>query len=70
MQQKQELVSKREKPEWEDTITNRMLHWNYTEGQKEELQKAFEAKIPKAVIMEYFYPDVNVVEMRDRFYNA
>ncbi|MCQ4756932.1 MAG: type IV secretory system conjugative DNA transfer family protein [Anaerostipes sp.] len=70
VQQKQELVSKREKPEWEDTITNRMLHWNYTEGQKEELQKAFEAKIPKAVIMEYFYPDVNVVEMRDRFYNA
>lgn len=25
----------REKPKWEDTITNRMLHWSYTPEQKE-----------------------------------
>ncbi len=63
-QLKPEAVIRREKPDWEDTITNRMLHWNYTEGQKEELQKAFEAKISKSVIMEYFYPDVSVEKMR------
>lgn len=70
VQVKPESLPRREKPKWEDTLTNRVLHWNYTEGQKEKLQKAVAAKIPKSVIMEYFYPDVNVVEMRDRFYNA
>lgn len=65
VQHKTEFVSKREKPEWEDTLTNRMLHWNYTEGQKEELQKAVAAKIPKSVIMKYFYPDVSVDRMRE-----
>ena len=64
VKQKTESAPIRKKPEWEDTLTNRMLHWNYTEGQKEELQKAVAAKIPKAVIMEYFYPDVSVEEMR------
>ena len=28
VQTKQESVSKRKKSEWEDTLTNRMLHWN------------------------------------------
>ena len=32
----------REKPKWEDTITNRMLHWSYTPEQKEEVKKANE----------------------------
>ena len=30
----------REKPKWEDTITNRMLHWPYTPEQKEEDRKS------------------------------
>ena len=55
----------REKPQWEDTLTNRMLHWNYTEGQQEELHKAIAEKVPKEVIMQYFYPDVSVEEMRE-----
>ena len=29
----------REKPKWEDTITNRMLHWSYTPEQKKEVKK-------------------------------
>lgn len=65
VQVKPAALPRREKPEWEDTLTNRMLHWNYTEGQKEELQKAVAAKIPKSVIMEYFYPDVSVEQMRE-----
>ena len=29
VKQKPESAPIREKPEWEDTLTNRMLHWNY-----------------------------------------
>lgn len=68
VQVKPESLPRREEPKWEDTLTNRVLHRNYTEGQKEKLQKAVVAKIP--IIMEYFYPDVSVEEMRDRFYNV
>ena len=50
----------REKPKWEDTITNRMLHWSYTPEQKEEVKKALAAGVPKATILTYFYPEVSV----------
>ena len=53
----------REKPEWEDTITNRMLHWSYTPEQKEEVKKALAAGVPKATILTYFYPEVTVEKM-------
>ena len=43
----------REKPKWEDTITNRMLHWSYTPEQKEEVKKALAAGVPKATILTY-----------------
>ena len=53
----------REKPKWEDTITNRMLHWSYTAEQKEEVKKALAAGVPKATILTYFYPEVTVEKM-------
>ena len=53
----------REKPKWEDTITNRMLHWSYTLEQKEEVKKALAAGVPKATILTYFYPEVTVEKM-------
>ena len=53
----------REKPKWEDTITNRMLHWSYTPEQKEEVKKALAAGVPKATILTYFYPEVTVERM-------
>ena len=53
----------REKPKWEDTITNRMLHWSYTPEQKEELKMALAAGVPKATILTYFYPEVTVEKM-------
>ena len=52
------------KPKWEDTITNRMLHWSYTPEQKEEVKKALAAGVPKATILTYFYPEVSVEKMR------
>ena len=54
----------REKPKWEDTITNRMLHWSYTPEQKEEVKKALAAGVPKATILTYFYPEVTVEKKR------
>lgn len=53
----------REKPKWEDTITNRMLHWSYTPEQKEEVKKALAAGVPKATILTYFYPEGSVEKM-------
>lgn len=58
------IIVKREKPEWEDTISNRILHWNYTEYQRAELRRAMTEKVPKNVIMQYFYPDVSVEQMK------
>ena len=55
--------SEREKPKWEDTITNRMLHWSYTPEQKEEVKKALDAGVPKSTILTYFYPEVTVEKM-------
>ena len=53
----------RGKPKWEDTITNRMLHWSYTPEQKEEVKKALAAEVPKVTILTYFYPEVTVERM-------
>ena len=53
----------REKPKWEDTITNQMLHWSYTPEQKEGVKKALAAGVPKATILTYFYPEVSVEKM-------
>lgn len=53
----------REKPKWEDTITNRMMHWSYTTEQKEKLKKALVAGVPNATILTYFYPEVTEEKM-------
>ena len=53
----------REKPKWEDTITNRMMHWSYTTEQKEELKKALAEGVPKATLLTYFYPEITVEKM-------
>ena len=51
------------KSKWEDTITNRMLHWSYTPEQKEKVKKALAVGVPKATILTYFYPEVTVEKM-------
>lgn len=55
----------REKPKWEDTIYNRSLHWDYTDEQKAELQKAIADKVPRDIIMQFYYPDVDAGEMKE-----
>ena len=54
----------RNKPDWEDTIVNRVIHWNYSDEQKAEMKQAIVDGIPKKKIMEYFYPEVSVEQMR------
>ena len=61
--QSEASTSKREKPEWEDTLSNRAIHWNYSEEQKAELQRAIAEKVSKNKIMQYYYPDVPALEM-------
>ena len=61
---KLERNPEREKTKWEDTITNRMVHWSYTPEQKAELKKALAEGIPKATILTYFYPEVSVEKMQ------
>lgn len=48
----------------EDTITNRLVHWKYSEDQKEELKLALRAGMPKKEILTFFYPDTTVEEMQ------
>lgn len=49
--------------EFEDTISNRVLHFDYSDRQKAALHKALDAKIPKNAIMEFFYPEVSAEKM-------
>lgn len=47
-----------------DTITNRLIHWSYSEGQKDELKLALRTGVPKHDIFNYFYPDTTIQEMQ------
>ena len=47
-----------------DTILRRMAQWEFTKEQQEEAQKAMIAGVPETKILEYFYPDVEVKDMR------
>lgn len=51
------------KPLKEDTVMNRLVHWEFTEEQKVEGKKALAAKIPKQTILTYFYPETPLKEM-------
>lgn len=51
------------KPLKEDTVMNRLVHWEFSEEQKLEGKKALAAKIPKQTILTYFYPEIPLNEM-------
>ena len=75
----EELVTKREKPgatviqqqnerkafNGEDTITNRIMHWNYSKEQISEAKRAIGLKIPMVEIFEFFYPETSAEQMKD-----
>ena len=49
----------------EDSISYRMLHMGFTKEQKTEVMRALAAKVPKEVILSYFYPETSVMRMRE-----
>lgn len=51
----------------DDTVTNRILNWNFSKEQKEEAKAAMKEGIPVKRILEYFYPETSVEEMRNKF---
>lgn len=58
------------KEDKEYSISYRMLHWHFTKEQKTELQRAMAVRVPKEVILSYFYPETSVprmMEIRKRY---
>jgi type IV secretion system protein VirD4 len=62
---KNKAASRRKTIPGDDTITNRLVHWNYSEDQKEELKLALKAGVPKHKILDYFYPETSMEEMQE-----
>lgn len=48
-----------------DSISYRMFHWEFTVEQKEEVKRAMAVRVPKEVILSYFYPKTSVVRMME-----
>lgn len=51
----------------DDTVTSRILNWSFSKEQKEEAKAAMKEGIPVKRILEYFYPETSVEEMRNKF---
>lgn len=58
-------IKKRQKPPFEDSIYNRMLHWDYSADQKDEMKQAIGDGISREMILSFFYPDVPASKMRE-----
>ena len=56
-------AGKREKKE--DSISYRMMHMPFTKQQKAELKRALDVRVPKEVILSYFYPETPVTKMME-----
>ena len=51
--------------EGEDTIMNRMAQWKYSKEQKDELHKMIALGMPTKTILAVFYPETDVIKMRE-----
>lgn len=65
MEKKAEPKQEKRKLVGEDTIMNRMAQWEYTKEQKEELHKMMALGMSKAEILAVFYPETDVLKMRE-----
>lgn len=45
----------------EDSISYRLFRWKFSVEQKEEVRRAMAVRVPKEVILSYFYPETSVV---------
>lgn len=48
-----------------DSISYRLFHWKFSVEQKEEVKRAMAVRVPKEVILSYFYPETPVVRMME-----
>ena len=48
-----------------DSISYRLFHWRFSVEQKEEIKRAMAVRVPKEVILSYFYPETSVVRMME-----
>lgn len=48
-----------------DSISYRLFHWKFTVEQKEGVKRAMAVRVPKEVILSYFYPETSVVRMME-----
>ena len=66
------ILPSKQRLKGEDTIMNRMAQWQYSKEQKEELHKMMAIGIPRDKILTIFYPETDVVKMREirRTYRA
>ena len=48
-----------------NNIPYRLMHMSFTKEQKAELQRAMDVRVPKDVILSYFYPDTPVTRMME-----
>jgi len=62
---KQQKESHRKKLEHDDSIINRMMQWQYSKEQKEELHKMMALEMPKETILAVFYPETGAEKLRE-----
>ena len=48
-----------------NNIPYRLMHMSFTKEQKAELQRAMDVRVPKDIILSYFYPDTPVTRMME-----
>ena len=48
-----------------DSTSYRPFHWKFSVEQKEEIKRAMAVRVPKEVILWYFYPETSVVRMME-----
>ncbi len=59
-----EKATSERKPLKNDTVTNRMLNWNFSKEQREEAKMAMKEGILVNEILKYFYPETPAEEMK------
>ena len=65
-EQAEELMyAQDEKEETSNNIPYRLMHMSFTKEQKAELQRAMDVRVPKDIILSYFYPDTPVTRMME-----
>ena len=62
--EKKEEPSGRKKLVGSDTLVNRMLQWEYSPEQKEELNRMMESGMPTEDILCIFYPTTSVEQLQ------